>query len=280
MRRDAPVADQRDTKVGPPPDNEPIALRRGIGIHSENEERSPRSRRAGVSLMRGDPDRVTPSIRSHAGATLLVIAGLMIAPAWSAMSSTADDQDACQIGAVSPEEYQTIAAEAAAMPPIDWPEIHEDRLGLNEDLDDRVAGAIRDRVQDAIASHESSDEKVAAMHAVLRTIGAEFAWARVGQSYEDSGARRVPAVWYYYRIDVNRLRVLRPLFRWGRIDVSFYTDESWQTIGDLRHVAFHIPVPFSPSISGLKNDLPQTRACPPIPEEAERPVRHQEREQE
>jgi hypothetical protein len=30
---------------------------------------------------------------------LLVIAGLMIVPAWSAMSSSADDQDACRIGA-------------------------------------------------------------------------------------------------------------------------------------------------------------------------------------
>ena len=47
---------------------------------------------------------------------LLVIAGLLFAP--SAMSSSADDQDACRIGAVSPEEYRTIAAVVAAMPAI------------------------------------------------------------------------------------------------------------------------------------------------------------------
>jgi hypothetical protein len=70
--------------------------------------------------------------------------------------------------------------------------------------------------------------------------------------------------------------VLRPLFRWGRIDLVLTTDESWQTIGDLRQVAFHIAVPFLPSISGLNKDLPQTRACPPVPAEAERPAPRQE----
>jgi hypothetical protein len=49
---------------------------------------------------------------------LFVIAGLMVAP--GVMSSGAEDQDACRIGAVNPEEYRTIASEVAAMPPIDW----------------------------------------------------------------------------------------------------------------------------------------------------------------
>jgi hypothetical protein len=98
--------------------------------------------------------------------------------------------------------------------------------------------------------------------------------------HERPDFRRVKAIVYHYRVNVNRLGVLRPLLRWGRIDIVLTTDESWQTIDDLRRVAFHIAVPFSPSISGLKKDLPQTRACPPVPAEAERPVRHPEPEQE
>ena len=218
--------------------------------------------------------------RSPLRLALVVIAGFMISLAPVAVSSGADDQDACRIGAVSPEDYQAIAAGVASMPAVDWQQVHDDRLGVNEDLEKVVAAALRDRIQAAVASRESSDQKIAEMHAVMRSIGAEFAWVDLIYTYVHPDYRRVPAAVYHYRIDVNRLGVLRPLFRWGRIDIVFTTDKSWQTIGDLRHVAFHIAVPFSPSISGLKKDLPQTRACPPVPEEAERPVRHQEPEQE
>jgi hypothetical protein len=210
----------------------------------------------------------------------LSIVGLVLALTGAAASGDTGDQDACRIGAVNPEEYQAVAAEIAALPALDWQEIHDAPLGLSDELEDRAAAALRGRLQEAIASREGSDQKIAAMHAAMRSIGAEFAWARLGQSYEESGIRRVPAVWYYYRIDVNRVAVLRPLFRWGRIDISFTTDDSSQEIGDLRQVAFHIAVPLSPSISGLKKDLPQTRACPPVPQEAERPVVHQQPEQE
>jgi hypothetical protein len=79
---------------------------------------------------------------------------------------------------VSPEDYQAIAAGVASMPTVDWQEIHNDPLGVSEDLEDVVAAALRDRIQDAIASREISDQKIAAMHAVLRAIGAEFAWVR------------------------------------------------------------------------------------------------------
>jgi hypothetical protein len=232
----------------------------------------------GTGWPQAPPDiRVTSAPRALADTmTLLrlaslVIAGLMIASAWSARSSSADDQDACRIGAVSPEEYQAIAAEVASMPAVDWQEIHDDPLGVSEDLEDFVAAAIRDRVQAAIASRESSDEQVAAIHALMRAIGAESAWARLSSTYEHPGYRRVPAVVYHYRIDVNRLGVFRPTLRWGRIDLIFDTDESWQTIGDLRHVAFHFPAPFSPSISGLEKDVPVTGPCPRALTEAERP---------
>jgi hypothetical protein len=60
---------------------------------------------------------------------LPVIPGLMVALTWSVASGSADDQDACRIGAVSPEEYQAIAAEIASQPAIDWREIHRGVAG-------------------------------------------------------------------------------------------------------------------------------------------------------
>jgi hypothetical protein len=182
------------------------------------------------------------------------------------------DQDACRIGAISPEGYRAIAAELAAMPAIDWQQVvHDDAGRLREDLEDRAAVAIRGRIQNAIAQREGSDEQVAAMHAVMRAIGAEFAWVRLVQAYERPDFRRLAIAVYHYRIDVNRLGAVRRVFRWGRIDVRLYTDESWQTIGDLRRVVVHFPHPFSPSLSGLEKNIPVTGSCPPALAEAERP---------
>jgi hypothetical protein len=201
---------------------------------------------------------------------LLVIAGLTIVPAWSAMSSTTDDQDACRIGAVSSKEYQTIAAEIASQPTIDWQEVHRDIAGSrNSVVEEAVEAALRDRIQEVMASHDSADQKIAAMHALMRSLGAEFMWTDLVDFYQRPSRRW--AAGYHYRIDVNRLGVSRPWRPWGRIDVMFLTDESHQTLDELYRVSFHIPVPFSPNLSGLKEDLRQIFACPQAPAETDLP---------
>jgi hypothetical protein len=87
----------------------------------------------------------------------LSIVGLLIALASAAAFGSTGDQDACRIGAVSPGEYRAIAAEVTALPVLDWQEIHGAPLGLSDDLEDRVATALRGRVQVAIAPREGSD---------------------------------------------------------------------------------------------------------------------------
>lgn len=207
---------------------------------------------------------------------VFVMAGLMIVSAWSATSSTADGQDACQIGAVSSEEYQAIAAEIASQPAIDWQEVHG-RAGMHDDVEEVVEAALRGRIQDAIASRGSSDQEVAAMHALMRSLGAEFMSTDLVR-FSQRPSLRWAAV-YHYRVDVNRLGVPRPSRPWGRIDIVFLTDDPPQTMGDLYQVAFHIPVPFSPNLSGRKEDLRQIRACPQIPAELELPLWHPRRQQ-
>ena len=80
-----------------------------------------------------------------------------------------DPQDSCRIGAVSPEEYRTIAVEVATMPPIDW-----DRALKTERQADSVAAALHECLEQVLSVRASMDEQVAAMHALMRSIGAEF----------------------------------------------------------------------------------------------------------
>lgn len=198
------------------------------------------------------------------------MAGLAVMP-HGATASPVDDQDACRLGAVSPEDYQAIAVEIASQPTIDWQEVRS-RAGKHDDVEEVVEAALRGRIQDVIASRENSDQEVAAVHALMRSLGAEFIWTDLVRLYRDPGLRW--AAVYHYRIDVNRLGVPRPWRPWGRIDIVFPMDDLSQTMGDLYQVAFHIPVPFSPSLSGRKEDLSQIRACPQIPAETDLPPGH------
>jgi hypothetical protein len=124
-------------------------------------------------------------------------------------SGGTDDRDACRIGGVSPEKYQTIAAQVAAMPPLDWEKANE-----TERQADRVAAVIRERLEQILAGRATTDEQVVAMHALMRSIGAEFGWA-------DRGARDgLTVVFYKYRLDVNRIGLRRFLSRWAQIVIA------------------------------------------------------------
>lgn len=197
------------------------------------------------------------------------MAGLAVIP-YGATASPVDDQDACRIGALSSEEYQAIAADIASQPAIDWQEVHGGGAILGSEADEEAAeAALRDRIQEVMASHGSADQKIAAMHALMRSLGAEFMWTDLADFYQRPSRRWVAG--YHYRIDVNRLGVLRPWLPWGRIDVIFLTDESHETLGDLYQVVVHIPVPFSTGITGRKERLRQIFACPHAPAETELP---------
>jgi hypothetical protein len=88
------------------------------------------------------------------------------------MSGGTDNQDACRIGAVTPEEYRTLAAEIAALAPIHW-EAALDAKYQSEG----VAATLRERLEQVLAGRTSVDEQIAAMPAQLRLIGAELSYA-------------------------------------------------------------------------------------------------------
>jgi hypothetical protein len=183
---------------------------------------------------------------------LPVATGLMVGLIWAVASGGADNQDACRIGAVSAEEYRTIAVEVAAMPPVDW-----DRALRTERQGDGVAAALHERLEQVLSARTSMDEQVAAMHALMRSIGAEFGWA-------DRGSRDgVTVVFYKYRLDVNQIGLRRLLSRWAQIILVVEVPPSPGRAVFTRVVAL-MPEIFEPGRPGWKKP-PQDRPCPPLP---------------
>jgi hypothetical protein len=188
-------------------------------------------------------------VRTSLRLASLVIAGLITAAACSAASVGDDEQDACRIGAVSLEDYQIIAAEVAAMPPIDWEKALEaDRQA------DGVAAAIRERLEQVLADRTSTDERVAAMHAVMRSIGAEFGRASRGST----------GVIYRYRLDVNRIGLTRLLSRWAEIVIMMEIQPDPDSIAELTRVVVLMPEMLDPGRPGWKKPS-QERPCPALP---------------
>jgi hypothetical protein len=181
---------------------------------------------------------------------LLVVAGLMVAP--DAMSSSVHHQDACRIGAVGPEEYGTISAEVAAMPAIDW----DAALAAERYQSDALAATLRERLGTVFRSRVSTDQQIAAMHAVMRSIGAEFTSAWRGSE----------SVIYYYRLDVNRIGTLRLLSRWATVAVLFGPPAPGG-IRPVMHLSAMMPEMLDPGRPGYVK-VPQERPCPPTPLDA------------
>jgi hypothetical protein len=183
---------------------------------------------------------------------LLVIAGPAIAAACSTISSDPDPQDSCRIGAISPEEYRTIAAEVAAMPLIDW-----DAALAAERQADGVAAALHERLEQVLSVRMSMDEQVAAMQALMRSIGAEFT----------SATRGSEGVIYHYRLDVNRIGMIRLLSRWATMSVMFGLPAAPGGIRPIVQVSAMMPEMLDPGRPGYVK-VSQEQPCPPMPLDA------------
>jgi hypothetical protein len=122
------------------------------------------------------------------------------------MSSRPDPQDSCRIRAVSPGEYRTIAAEIARRPPIDW----DAALGVRYPSEG-VAMALRERLEQVLGDLANEDDQIAAMHGVMRSIGAGLRYAQRSNDSTVAG--------YRYRLDVNRIGMPRLWFA-GRRSIS------------------------------------------------------------
>jgi hypothetical protein len=184
---------------------------------------------------------------------LFFVAGLMSGAACVPISSGPDGQDACQIGRVSPENYRIIATEVTAMPPIDW----EEALAAERQADG-VAAAVHERLEQVLAGHTTTDERIGAMHAVMRGIGAELAWATAGSRGDIIG------VVYYYRLDVNRVGLTRFLSRWAELVIWLEMEPGAGDVAELTRVVVLMPEMLEPGRPGWKKPA-QVQPCPPMP---------------
>jgi hypothetical protein len=181
---------------------------------------------------------------------LLVVERLMIVAACGAMSSGPDSQDACWIGAVSPEQYRPLAAEVAAQAP----------TGLRRSTRNislrGVAAALRQRLEQVLAGRMSADEQIAAMHAQMCSIGAELRYAQRSADATVAG--------YRYRLDVNRIGMTRLLSRWAQIHIRFERSPAHDDRPALERVVAMMPEMLEPSWPGWKKP-DQEQLYPPAP---------------
>ena len=122
-----------------------------------------------------------------------------------------------------------------------------------------MATALRERLEQALAGRASTDEQIAAMHALMRSIGAELVYA---QRSTDSTIAT-----YRYRLDVNHIGLTRLLSRWGEIVIRFEKPPGADSNPALERVVALMPEMLDPGRPGWKKPA-QERLCPPPPTDA------------
>jgi len=115
------------------------------------------------------------------------------------------EQDDCAFGPVSNARYRELLAEAKRRQKERWPPL----LWDNEISTSRLT----ERFNELSQGMTSADERLAAMHAVIRALGGEFRSITDTRSWSQ-------AVSYEYRLDVNRLGFFRPIWRQMRISAE------------------------------------------------------------
>ena len=204
-------------------------------------------------------------------AGLLLAGGISIWLAWLYISphfNTYPEQDDCSFGPVSNERYRELLALARQHQASGrWSRLRGDGSDMNENL--------QGRLDDIMDGMDSIYERIAATHAVMRALGANY--RATIPDFEDAfeSARRrsrlveFGSVGFVYILDVHKVGGFAPILRHARINVSFNADISqFHGWADRENNSFSIKIhyPFSlyqrpPQINqGLHH-----RTCPAVP---------------
>jgi hypothetical protein len=106
---------------------------------------------------------------------LVVMLVLLVAFAWRCIAPflhSEPEQDACEFGPVSNARYRELLAEAKSRDGTTWPKLRAYGWLLSQGTVDRLQAGISNRVNDLTRGMTSVYEKLAAMHAVARSLGA------------------------------------------------------------------------------------------------------------
>lgn len=193
---------------------------------------------------------------------LCLIAFVAVTIHATSLLDTHSDQDGCAFGPVSNERYRELLAEAEKYQRRNWPFVIWS--------DDTLQQLLNAQFQTMTGETRSPYEKIAAMHAILRGIGADFLYIQPSTDHPFAYiSERGGWVSFGYQINVNRLALFYPFGRTGWLIGSLAGPKRSSSLtdfdrkhpqGDL-HLVAHYPNPIDPiPILHRGRD-----ACPEVP---------------
>jgi hypothetical protein len=192
---------------------------------------------------------------------LLVVA--LIAVHLTPLVRTYPEQDGCMFGTVSNERYGELLAKAKRQEHVDW---------RNVIWDDYKAGVLLNERFDHISSDLTTvDEKIAAMHALLRSIGAEYRrpWLSPTDPY-GAAVKSGGVAGFYYHHDINRIGIFSPIWRTAVVSGVIYSwgSEKGSSSDSVRYkrgtISFAVAFP-SPLHYPFAERSPLGETCPHVP---------------
>jgi len=173
------------------------------------------------------------------------------------------DQDNCSFGPVTNDKYRELLSQAKARQANDWPPLVRDYYKASLMLDNRF--------NDLTRGMTSVYERIAAMHAVMRAMGAVYNnWTYYpGDRFQKAAQSGKGSVGFEYNIDINRLGFFAPFLRRAWLPVGLSAGSSGFGSYPLPprdqrgEFAFHIH--FQSLLDPLPTSGIDGGACPPVP---------------
>ena len=159
---------------------------------------------------------------------------------WS-MLDLARDQSRCSFGAVSEAEFQQLINRASAQSWTVWPELSNgliapsDRGIRPQTTNYRIAGAerLRAHIRELASDGATGDQLLAAAHALMRSIGAEYVFfVNLPSQYESKKVVSSRATFTYVMASRRFAPLCLPCFVWPstNINISFRQDLITNTV--------------------------------------------------
>jgi hypothetical protein len=173
------------------------------------------------------------------------------------------DQDNCSFGPVSNERYRQLLSEAKARQAKDWPPLVRDYY--------KASMAVENRMRDLSREMTSVYERIAAMHAIMRAMGANYLNAGFPEARPFERAAQIgngAGVAFEYRIDINRLGFFLPVLREvgmvARLSAGPSSSQGFPLPNSDSRGEFAFRVHF-PSLLENTVIIPRDQTCPLVP---------------